>query len=276
MRISLIAAAVATFTFVGLDAASAETVPEKLMEDLQADFQFEDFQAAGIVGNLARETGNFRYMQEINPIVKGSRGGIGYSQWTGSRRVAFEAWAQEQGIEDHLSYEANYGYLTEELNGRYKRVVDKVRKTETVEEAARVFMKYYLVPHPNYTHLGERISYAKSYMDGDFSGAGCQQHHEIYKQGRMVVLKMCPEPDNTYPVSAALEGDSMFDEEVLAQARAFEALGTVSVSYPDAELSYSRNEELVAIDDPFAAVGDGDLSYQIALEETPGSARMEI
>jgi hypothetical protein len=274
MRISLIAAAVATFTFVGLNAAEAETVPEKLMEDLQADFQFEDFQAAGIVGNLARETGNFRYMQEINPVVKGSRGGIGYSQWTGSRRVSFEAWADKQGFDDHLSYEANYGYLTEELNGRYKRVVDKVKDTKTVEEAARVFMKYYLVPHPKYTHLPERISYAKAYMDEDFSGAGCQENHEIYMQGHMVILKMCPEPDNTYPVSAALEGSDMFDENVLAQARVLEALGSVTISLPDAELSYSIDGDPAKIEDPFASIGERDLSYQIAMDE--GNSRIEI
>lgn len=195
MRISFIAAAAAGIIIAGLSQAEAETVPERLMADLQADYDFKEFQAAGIVGNLARETGNFRYMQEINPIVEGSRGGIGYSQWTASRRVNFESWVAEQGHDDMLSYEANYGFLKEELNSSYRRVVRKVKETETVEDASRVFMKYFLAPHPSYTHLDERIAYAEAYLEGDFSGAGCQAEHEIYNQKNMIILKMCPEQE---------------------------------------------------------------------------------
>jgi len=191
MRRTILASVVASFAFVGAAAAEAETIPERLMTDLQQDFGFADFHAAGIVGNLARETGNFRYLQEINPLIEGSRGGIGYAQWTGPRRDAYEAWADGR---DLTAYETNYGYLVEELNGAYARIVDKVLETETEEEAAETFMIWFLGPHEDYCHLDERVSYAQAYLAGDFSGAGCQSHHEVETSGRMMVVSMCPEP----------------------------------------------------------------------------------
>jgi len=52
-------------------------------------------------------------INEINPLVKGSRGGYGLLQWTGPRRRQFEAFAQQRGVNpsdwntqlDFLSYE---------------------------------------------------------------------------------------------------------------------------------------------------------------------------
>lgn len=188
MKTALIAAGAVLAIYAG--AAQAETIPERLMHDLQHNFDLLDFQAAGIVGGLARETGNFRYIQEINPVIKGSRGGIGYAQWTGDRRVAFETWASEDA--DLTSYEVNYGYLAEEFRGPYASVIERLRETEDVEEAATVFMKRYLKPHRKHRNLDERIAYAEAYLAGDFSGAGCQAEHDVDIDGRLMVISMCP------------------------------------------------------------------------------------
>lgn len=188
MKTALIAAGAVLAIYAG--AAQAETIPERLMHDLQHNFDLLDFQAAGIVGGLARETGNFRYIQEINPLVKGSRGGIGYAQWTGDRRVEFEVWASEDA--DLTSYEVNYGYLAEEFRGPYASVIERLRETEDVEEAATVFMKRYLKPHRKHRNLDERIAYAEAYLAGDFSGAGCQAEHDVEIDGRLMVVAMCP------------------------------------------------------------------------------------
>lgn len=190
-RLTILASVVASFAVFGATASEAETIPERLIEDLQHDFGFEQFQAAGVAGNLARETGNFRYLQELNPLVDGSRGGLGYSQWTGPRRIAFENWL---GDMDPTSYEANYGYLYEELTGDYAFVVDRVLNTDTAREAAAAFMDGFLRPHPDYAHLDERVAYARAYLDGDFTGAGCQESHEVEVSGRMMVVSLCPEP----------------------------------------------------------------------------------
>lgn len=190
-RITILASVTAAFAVAGASAADAGTIPERLMHDLEADFGFTDFQAAGVVGNLARETGNFRYLQEIDPLVEGSQGGIGYAQWTASRRDAYEAWA---GDADLTAYETNYGYLVHELSDRYARVVDRVLESESAHEAADIFMRGFLVPHPEYRHLEDRVAYAHAYLRGDFSGAGCQTQHEVEVSGRMMVVSMCPDP----------------------------------------------------------------------------------
>ena len=68
----------------------AEKAPV-IMQHLLKDFpQLEDFHAAGVLGNIGRETGGFRLMQEVRP--KKGRGGLGWLQWTADRREKFEAF----------------------------------------------------------------------------------------------------------------------------------------------------------------------------------------
>lgn len=201
MRDRMITAAV---TAVGIavfaGAAPADTIPERLMRDIGRDFDLADFQAAGVVGNLARETGNFRYLQELNPMVEGSRGGIGYSQWTASRRIAFEEYAGS--IDNQLTYEANYGYLKQELSGDYSHVIDDVRGAENLWEATVLFMRGYLKPHPDEDNIRVSMNYANTYLAGDFSGSGCQASHEVTIDGRMIVVSTCPS------YAGSIEGES--------------------------------------------------------------------
>lgn len=186
-RAALTAAAITTAATAAL--ADPITVPERLMEDLQRDLELEDFQAAGVVGNLARETGNFQFLRELNPIVPGSRGGIGYAQWTGPRHDAFLEFA---GTADPMSYEVSYAFLIEELEGPYARVLETLRGTGTLEAATEVFMRGYLAPHPRHLHLEERIAFASAYLGGDFSGAGCESVHRVYEAGQVEVVQECP------------------------------------------------------------------------------------
>jgi hypothetical protein len=183
---AILAAAVTSTSTYAL--AQPISIPERLMGDLQTDLELADFQAAGIVGNLARETGNFQFMREMNPLVSGSRGGIGYSQWTGPRHDAFLAFVGEG---DPLVYEANYGFLLEELEGPYARVLERLYETETLEEATKVFMRGYLAPHPKYRHLDERVGYAEAYLVGDFSGSGCASTHTLNVSGTIEVISEC-------------------------------------------------------------------------------------
>jgi len=133
-------------------------VATRLSGDLMRDFDLTKEQAAGLVGNLAYETGNFKYAQEIAPTVKGSRGGYGIAQWTGPRREAFESWATSQGL-DLSSYEANYGYLKKELSSKDAVIGDigmntiaKLKEAGTVEDATELVSDYYLRPgKPNIT-----------------------------------------------------------------------------------------------------------------------------
>ena len=55
-------------------------------------------QAIGMTANFIQESGLNPGINEISPVVPGSRGGFGLPQFTGPRRVAFERFAQERGL----------------------------------------------------------------------------------------------------------------------------------------------------------------------------------
>ena len=140
-----------------------------LVRRLGAEFGLAPHQAAGIVGNLGYESGGLKVMQEVRPVVPGSRGGWGWAQWTGPRRRAFEAWADIQGL-DYASDAANYGFLMVELRGAYRRVVEKLRSRETVDTAVFVFGHDFEAPGgttethlPGYTR---RVHYAQRALAG--------------------------------------------------------------------------------------------------------------
>lgn len=166
--VSVFALSVAFFSGVALASIGADT-PGRLMQDLARDYGLQPHQAAGIVGNFAVETGNFNHQQEINPVVAGSRGGYGMAQWTGPRRRQLEAYASSNGL-DVSSYEAQYGFLSHELNGEYASVVRQMQNAGSTEEATRIFMEKF--ERPGVPHFDKRLAYAMAAANGDFGDAG--------------------------------------------------------------------------------------------------------
>lgn len=139
-----------------------QDVGSRLVTDLMADFGLSRGAAAGVVGSLAHESADFKIMQEIEPVVPGSRGGYGYAQWTGPRRKEFESWVEAEGL-DINSYEANYGNLKRELLETAEgKVVDKLRGIEDASQAANVFTKTFL--RPGVVAMDNRVSKAKTYV----------------------------------------------------------------------------------------------------------------
>jgi len=123
----------------------------RIMADLMRDIPAWDaMDAAAVVGNAGHESSGFTKLQEMKPVVKGSRGGWGWFQWTGPRRKAFEKWADAKGLM-HGSYEANYGFLLHELRGSEAAAIPKTAaatglraKTEAFELAfERAGVKHY-------------------------------------------------------------------------------------------------------------------------------------
>lgn len=141
----------------------AVDVATRLMTGLMADYGLTREQAAGFVGNLAHESGGFRSLQEIAPVVKGSRGGYGYAQWTGPRRRQFEAWSAQNGL-DPASYDANYGFLRHELSGPEGAVLGKLKGAQSVEDATRVVSDTFL--RPGIPHMGSRVQWANRVLGG--------------------------------------------------------------------------------------------------------------
>ncbi|NNM72415.1 phage tail tape measure protein [Enterovirga aerilata] len=115
-----------------------DSMSPRIMGDLQRDFGLGKEDAAAILGNLGHESGGFRFLQELKPMVPGSRGGWGWAQWTGPRRRAFERYAAERGL-DPKSYEANYGFLRHELKGDYAKTLERMKSTPGLGAKTRVF-----------------------------------------------------------------------------------------------------------------------------------------
>jgi Phage tail lysozyme len=120
---------------VGGFAERAALVVPRLMRDLSLTRE----QAAGIVGNLGQESG-LREINELHPVS--GRGGFGWAQWTGPRRIAFEEWCRQRGLLP-TDPEANYGFLVEELRTSEAAALTALRACSTVEEAARAFEQHY-------------------------------------------------------------------------------------------------------------------------------------
>jgi hypothetical protein len=125
-------------------AIAGKTFSEKasgIMQNLMKDFGLSKEQAAGVCGNLGHESGGFKQMQEKNPLG-GGRGGLGWAQWTGPRRVAYEQYCNDNKL-DPSSDTANYGYLKHELQTTYKGTIAAVKQTNSTGEAMQAFEKHY-------------------------------------------------------------------------------------------------------------------------------------
>lgn len=140
-----------------------EPIGTRLMSDLQEVLGITKAQAAGIVGNFDHETGGFKYLQELNPTVPGSKGGRGFAMWTGPRRKAFESWSAENNL-DPDSYDASFGFFVHEVqNTSEGRFMEALEKTTTAEQAAKVFSRNYL--RPGKPMMNKRVSASTNYYN---------------------------------------------------------------------------------------------------------------
>lgn len=134
-----------------------ETAP-LFLGRLMDDFTLTHEDAAAIVGNAAFECEGFEDLTEDKPLVKGSRGGYGWMQWTGPRRRAYEAWLKRRGWKGD-EFEANYSFLFRELIGSEGRVLPVLKAADGIEAKTRIFMEMFL--RPGIPHLDGRIYYAR-------------------------------------------------------------------------------------------------------------------
>lgn len=141
--------------------AKAPAIMNKLMED----FPITPLDAAAILGNLGHESGGLTILQEINPVVKGSRGGYGWPQWTGARRRAYEAYCKRTK-KDPASDEANYAYLFLELKGvegSEKAAIGKTVAAKDLDAKVIAFEKAFL--RAGVKHYPSRQNWARIALD---------------------------------------------------------------------------------------------------------------
>jgi hypothetical protein len=148
------------------DAAVGGATDERkaaIRDKLAAGLGISGAAASGLASSLNAESG-IAGINERNPTVPGSRGGFGWAQWTGPRRIEFESYARLHGL-DPASDDANYGFLIHSLtnNPQYAGLLAQLRSGSiSAYEAATIFSKGYIVP-PEATMGGhvadaERIS----------------------------------------------------------------------------------------------------------------------
>ncbi len=128
---------------------------------LMKDFNLDAEGAAAILGNLGTESGGFKYSQELKPIGNG-RGGLGWAQWTGPRRVSFEAYCKRNSF-DVTSDRANYGYLFVELTGDYKSSIVAVKKASGLYNKMVAFEKAF--ERAGVKNYASRFDYAQKALD---------------------------------------------------------------------------------------------------------------
>jgi hypothetical protein len=130
-----------------------------IMRDLIHDLGLSATQAAGILGNIGWECGGFKKLQEQNPVM-GGRGGLGWCQWTASRRIDFEKWLAQRGA-NYQDDGANYGFLLKELQTTQSPSVSAIRRVGDIETATSEFMRIFERPAARYAHLEDRVDLAK-------------------------------------------------------------------------------------------------------------------
>lgn len=105
--------------------------------------------ADGFVMNFQDESGLNPGINEISPIVPGSRGGYGLYQLTGPRRRAYEAYAADRGIPLD-SVDGQLDFLMTELQGPEARAASAIMSTKTPGEAGAAIVNEFLRPSPEY------------------------------------------------------------------------------------------------------------------------------
>ena len=129
---------------------------------LMKDFGFSELDAAAVFGNLGHESNGLTAFQEVNPTVPGSRGGWGWAQWTGPRRVAFEAYCERNDL-DPKSDKANYGWLFNELKGPEAGAVAKTKAAKTLKDKVVAFEMAF--ERAGVKHYDSRLRWAERALD---------------------------------------------------------------------------------------------------------------
>lgn len=129
---------------LGKPAVKTAADPESIKAGLVARGLPEHI-ADGFVMNMRDESGLNPGINEVSPLVPGSRGGFGLYQLTGPRRRAFEAYASERGLPlDDV--DAQLDFLMAELQGPEKAAWDKISGTQNAGEAGAAIVNSFLRP----------------------------------------------------------------------------------------------------------------------------------
>mgnify|MGYP000241715021 CR=1 FL=1 len=158
-------AQIAGITATGTNLEGSDNA-EKVWNYLKAK-GFSDEQVAGIMGNLAWESGDPSFNNATSSEELSGGGGFGLAQWTGGRRndITAAAKANNRSLTD-LNFQLDYLYneiqTRTERNGGSKTEEQGLKEITDVKGATEYFM--YNFERPGDLRLQERINYAEAYL----------------------------------------------------------------------------------------------------------------
>jgi hypothetical protein len=116
--------------------------------------------AQGMAANMMAESRLDPGINEIAPLIPGSRGGYGLNQWTGPRRRQYETFAQERGSAlDDLNTQLDFTMW--ELQNTEQGAWNALQGAQDPREAARIYSERFL--RPGIPHLDRRLAYADQF-----------------------------------------------------------------------------------------------------------------
>jgi hypothetical protein len=98
--------------------------------------------AAAIASNFMAESGGQSGINELQPLIPGSRGGFGLAQWTASRRRDLEAFAEQRGLDVRLE-DTQLLFLQWELATKFPRLLAQMEAAGSAQEAGAIFFRGY-------------------------------------------------------------------------------------------------------------------------------------
>ena len=169
----------------GFEAGPAGTSGDKLTmaRNLMRDLGLTPAQAAGIVGNMAAESG----VENARP--QGSRPGVkaplkvdgvtgyGLVQWTSKgRQQNLAEYAKSKGadLSKPLSMNIEYQFFLKEFKGAYGNVLKQIKQAQDVKAASTIFMQQYEIPagYKTEVKIMERYNLSKPIYDRLAKGEG--------------------------------------------------------------------------------------------------------
>ncbi len=129
-----------TFSTSGGGGEANSRISQKLVDRGMAPHIADAF-----VMNFEDESGLNSGINEIEPLVEGSRGGFGLAQWTGPRRRSLEAFAAERGV-DVANEDMQLDFLMSELEGSESRAGSEILASQDTASAATAIVNLFLRP----------------------------------------------------------------------------------------------------------------------------------
>jgi lambda family phage tail tape measure protein len=148
--------------------ATSQSPAAQIANALKSALGLTDAQAAGIVGNLMRESGLNPRVNEGGAVgLPRGVGGYGLAQWTGSRQTDLVRFAGGRGQAGDMATQLRF--MVSELMGPEAASLAKLKTAQSPEQAAYLFDRHY--ERSGIKAMGERQANARKVF-GEISGGG--------------------------------------------------------------------------------------------------------